>query len=52
MYLTHAYLVNSFFVGSVKKKLKSMGDRPRFSHKKRQKVGTLLSSMVNHPYRN
>ena len=51
MYLTHDYLVNSFNVGKPMKKLKPMDIVKDFFGRKK-KVGTLLSSMVNHHYRN
>ncbi len=50
MYLTHEYLVNSSRIGKVKNKLKS--ERIINGFFNRKTVGTLLLSMVNHPYRN
>jgi len=50
MYLTHEYLVNSSIIGRVKNKLKPKGIVNSFFNQ--NTVGTLLLSMVNHPYRN
>ena len=50
MYLTYEYLVNSSIIGRVKKKLKPKGIVNGFFNQ--NTVGTLLLSMVNHPYRN